>query len=308
MSLTVVARRIADVLARAPDETPRLTALEPAAAPARALAVDGSSVVLAEAGDHLLAAYRAGAVGVERGRPLAPRVPNAEVVFLAKLHARDAVAAKLEEDGFPAAGVPRLSTGEALDALRTIEEMRAALAVLEGLDAGDLLLLDGALQARGHIPMLERVLARALERGVDVVGVCKSTSMTIGAAPAIVACQLAGRSFPSKTWWAPLPPRASVRGASFAARLSPAEERVFRFDIASSDATVLASLAGLCGHPAYPGYPSPLAMAHNAVLLNDDARRRLLAQVQEAAIAAGADARAWEAAFVDYHDILELGA
>lgn len=305
-----VANRVADLLADMATERPRLVPLAPGAPPRRVVAVDGSSVALAESGDLLLAAFRAGTVGVEAGRPLAPHVPTPEVVLLTREDARAAVAERLEALGLPAHAVPRLDSGAALDALRTLDEMRAALDALETLQRGDLLLIDGALQARGHVPLIDRVLARATERGVDVVGVCKSTSITLGRAPALVACQLAGRASASRTWLAALPTPPHVRGEVWAARLSPAEERVFRFDVASGRpaAEVLAGVAGLCGHPAYPGYPSPLAMAHNAVLLNEDARVRIRAAVQEAALTAGVDARAWEMAFVDYHDVLELGA
>jgi hypothetical protein len=280
-----VARRIAEVLSRAPSETPQLRALSPAPPPARAVAVDGSHVVLAESGDHLLAAFRAGFVGVEKGEPMTPRVPPPEVAYLGPEGPGGAKAA--------------------LERARTAAEARAALEAVATMGEGDLLLIDGALRAQ---PTLDEMLGEAKARGVDVVGVCKSTSLTLGGVPALVACQLAGRAQGARTWVASLPTPAYVRGASFAAKLSPAEERVFRFDVAGGDPAVLARVAGLCGHPAYPGYPSPLAMAHNAVLLNDDARRRILAQVQEAAIAAGADPRAWDAAFVDYHDVLELGA
>jgi hypothetical protein len=323
-----IARQVADLLADTGAELPRLHALGRADAPARVVAVDGSSVSLAESGDLLLAAFRAGSVGIEKGAAMPPRVPAPEVVLLTRADARAIVAERLEALGLPAHGVPRLDAGSALDALRTLDEMQAALEALEGLDEGDLLLIDGALQARGHVPLVDCVLARAAERGVDVVGVCKSTSITLGRAPALVVCQLAGRSVAARTWLAALPAPPSVRAEVWAARLSPAEERVFRFDVAAASrasadrdappgastasarpaADVLAGVAALCGHPAYPGYPSPLAMAHNAVLLNEDARGRIRAAVQEAALQAGVEPRAWEMAFVDYHDVLELGA
>ena len=304
-----VVRRLVEILGTDPADLPRVDALTPAAPAKRTIAVDGSSVTLAEAGDRTLAAFRAGRIGVERGAALPPRNPPAEVVLLWAQDAQATVAERLDAAGFPGQALPRLDRAAALDALRTIAEMEQALEALEELDAGDLLLLDGALQARALVPLIDRVLARAAERGVDVVGVCKSTSMTIGGAPALVACQMAARG-KHATWMAPLPPKPQVRGRSYAARLSPAEPRPFRFDVASTrePRDVLASIAALCGHPAYPGYPSPLAMAHNAVLINDEARRRLLALVQEAVLKAGVEADAWEAAFVDYHDVLELGA
>ena len=279
-----VVQSLAAMLQATPSDLPRVLPLAPAAPPRRAIAVDGSSVVLASSGERAIVAFRAGRVGVEGGVALPADAPPAEVA--------------LTEDE------PR-----ALDVLRSKAERAEALAALGELDRGDLLLLDGSLQAHGMDAALDGILALAAQRGVDVVGVCKSTSLAIGGAPALVACQRAARGG-SATWHAPLPTPPGVRGRSYAARLSAAEARPFRFDVASTrePAEVLASLAGLCGHPAYPGYPSPLAMAHNAVLINDEMRRRLLALVHEGALKAGVDPDAWDAAFVDYHDVLELGA
>lgn len=304
-----VVRRLAQMLQTRPADAPRVEPLAPSAPPARVVAVDGSSVVLAESGDRVLAAYRAGSVGVNRGSTIAPRVPAPTLALLSYDDASAAIEERLARAGVPGRAIGGIPPMGALDALRTIEELEAAREALSELRAGDLLLLDGPLQVRPLAPMLDELLARAAERGVDVVGVCKSTSLAFGATPALVACQIAARGIAS-TWLAPLPTPVNVRGRSFAARLSPAEARAFRFDLATArePAALLASIAGLCGHPAYPGYPSPLAMAHNAVLLNDETRRRLRAVVQEAVLKAGVDADAWDAAFVDYHEVLELGA
>lgn len=306
-----VALRLARLFGDAPLETPRLHPIAPAAPPRRTVAIDGSSVVLAETGEAALAAYRAGGVALRGVAPEPATTTPVEIVLIAASDAASVVAERLERAGFAGHALPRLRPEAALDALRTLEELRCGIEALDAMQPGDLLLLDGPLQARGAVPLIDALLARASERGVDVVGVCKSTSLTIGPVPALVACQLAGRQSTARTWRAPLLAPPSVRGETHAARLSPAEERVFRFDVAAADhdaARVLASLAGLCGHPAYPGYPSPLAMAHNAVLLNEDARRRLRGEVHEAALRAGVDERAWELAFVDYHDVLHLGA
>lgn len=305
-----VAKRLVEILHAPASEIPAIRPIGIAAAPRRVVAVDGSSVTLAASGDLLLVAYRAARAGVENGHALPPEAPAPTVALLSARDARDTVADALAAEGIPADMLDRMDARAALDTLRGIEEARAAHDALDTMREGDALLLDGALQARAHAPLLDRALTRAARQKVDVIGVCKSTSLTIGRAPALVACQLAARPLGRASWMAQLPTPLAVRGASYAARLSPAETRAFRYDIASERAAedVLAGLSALCGHPAYPGYPSPLAMAHNAALLNEDARVRLHARVQEAALKAGVDHDAWDAAFVDYHDILELGA
>lgn len=305
------AQRLARLLSDAPADAPRLAPLPEGRAPAQVAAVDGSHVVLAEAGDVVLAAHRAGWVGLSRGQPVHMGPEPPEVVLLTPESGRALLLERLAAAGARGADPPRMDPGATLDALRTLGEMACALDALEALHEGDLLLLDGPLQARPAVPLMDRLVARAKERRVDLVGVCKSTSLTVGPVPALAACQLAGRRLREKTWWAELAPPPSLRGRCLAARLSPAEERVFRFDVSAHDddaPRVLAGVATLAGHPAYPGYPSPLAMAHNAVLLTEETRQRLRAEVQEAAMRAGVREGAWEAAFLDYHDLLELGA
>jgi hypothetical protein len=294
-----------------PEGTPRLEGFPLLPAPRRVVAVDGSNVTLAEGGEHLLGAYRCGRVVLEGGAPKAASDQEPEVVLLTPHEGKDRVRQALADAGFPDADLPALSNAACLETLRTLAEMRCAEDALALLGQGDLLLLDGALQARAATPLLDRLLLAAKSKGVDVVGVCKSTSLTIGPVPALVACQLAGRQFAGKLWLARLPAPPVIRAPVYAARLSPGEDRVFRYDVAAHDgdaARVLGGLAGLAGHPAYPGYPSPLAMAHNAALLNEETKQRLRAQVMEAALRAGALEEAWTAAFLDYHDVLEMGA
>jgi hypothetical protein len=190
---------------------------------------------------------------------------------------------------------------------RARAETALAADLLERLEPGDLLLLDGALHAR--TTEMAALLDRAGEREVSMVGVCKSTSLVLGGVPALAAAHLAGRAAGLPRWWAEIAAPPHVRGRVLLARLSPAEDRPFRFDVAAPDALrVLGSLASLAGHPAAPGYPSPLAIAHHAATIQEDERRRLAASVEEAALRHGAAEDAWRAAFADYHDVLDLGA
>lgn len=309
--LDEVTGHLAKLLGDAPREPLHVRPLVTAPAPARVLAVDGSSVTLAESGSHALVAYRAGRIQLDGGRPLAAPPQPVDVRLLADgdvAPLRDALAAL----GLDAAPLPARPAAKAtLDALRTLQEHAIALVALEGAPAGSLLLLDGALQARASAPLMDRLVERARARGIDLVGVCKSTSMTVGGAPALSAARLAARPLGATPWTVELPAPPAVRGRVILARLSAAEARPFRFDVLARDEDplrVVAALASLAGHPAYPGYPSPLAMAHNAALIAEPERLRLLADVREAVLAAGVREHDWDAAFLDYHDVLELGA
>lgn len=304
-----VATRLAAILAEAPRGTPDVRPFVPAEAPRRALAVDGSSVVLAESGSHLVGAFRPAAVLVERGHAARVEAFPPEVALLSDGDAHRTLAQRMQRAELPVVEVAPLHAGAALDALRLHEEVALALRLLPQLSAGDLLLVDGAVQTRPPVLVMDSLLRAARERGVDVIGVCKSTSLTVGGAPALAACQLAARGVVAP-WASELQAPASVRGRVFVARLSRAEQRPFRFDVAAHDddpLRALAAAAGLAGHPGYPGYPSPLAMAHHAAVIAEDERRRLAHDVMEAVAARGVSGDAWRAAFLDYHDVLELG-
>src|SRR5581483_6489883 len=150
-----VAKRLAERLGRIPRETPRLAAFAPGAAPARVVAVDGSSVVVAEAGDLLAGAYRVGVVRL-RGREPETSVPaEPTLVLLTPDEAHHEVGHAM---GAP---VAPLEPGEALHALRSLAEIAAAREALRGMSAGDLLLLDGALAGTLTLPALDVMLREA---------------------------------------------------------------------------------------------------------------------------------------------------
>jgi hypothetical protein len=278
-----VARRLAAILS-APGSAPlSVRPLAPLPPPARVAAVDGSSAILAESGSHLVGALRV--AGVAAGRV-----------------ERRGLEVHLLEEQDPSG----LAAGERLGALRAGAEHALAARLLAELGRGDLLLLDGSLRAA---PALDGLLERAGDRGVDVVGVCKSTSLTVSGVPALAACSLAARDAGAGAWIVELPAPPNVRGRVLVARLARAEDRPFRFDVASSQPErALARVASLAGHPAAPGYPSPLAMAHQAATILEEERRRLALDVMERVAAMGVRGEAWRAAFFDYHEVLELGA
>lgn len=308
--LTVVAGRLGQLLVKPPAAAAamRLAALEPARAPRTVIAVDGSSVVLGEPGPFLVGAYRAATVRFEDGRPAKVDLRDPHLVLLERERPDGTLRERLMASGHDG---ERCRPSELLHLLREHAELEAALGALETLGPGDALLLDGPFQARPFPTLARRILSRATARGVDVVGVCKSTSLAIEGVPALAACHLAARERRLGRWHAALDAPAHVLGQVHVAALSPAERRAFRFDCAPADgdcARLLGSLVPLALHPAYPGYPVALALAHNAVTMREDVKLQLLARLQDEAHRLGVREDAWRAAFEDYHDILDLGA
>ncbi|HEX2022533.1 MAG TPA: hypothetical protein VHH36_07455, partial [Candidatus Thermoplasmatota archaeon] len=189
-----VARRLAELLSRPPREPLRIFPL-PESAPARRVrAVDGSSVVVAESGAHLVGAYRCGEVELCDGVAVSRAPEEARLVLLGAADAAEAVRQALAEHGEDAGDLPALRPAAALDHLRTLAEHARLAEAVRASPAGTLVLLDGALAARPGLPLLGRALAEARTRGVDVVGACKSTSLTVGPVPALAACSLAARA------------------------------------------------------------------------------------------------------------------
>ncbi len=315
--LTDAAERVARLLTH--DDTPDLdvTGLPAGTSPERVAAVDGGSGEVADGHAFLVGAYRGGAVLVkDSGEAREVHVPEPQVVVLDEDTAPELLHRTLEAWDVPATSHRDLGLEATLEALRTLDELRAARNVLHVLGADDMLLLDGALQARDPVPprsLLQNLLDEAAERGVHVVGVCKSTSQRLGRRPALPAARHAARrQGAADAWSAPLPrPNDGVLARPHAARLNPAQDRVFRFDVAphSPDAnSVLANLRPLATNPGYPGYPVPLALAHNEVHLDEALLQDLRHGIRRETELAGVASTTWDAAFEDFHDVLDLGA
>lgn len=313
-ALDAPARRLAALLEGADAPRPDLafTPLPEAATPRRALGVDGSHAVLGDGRSILVGAWRvAGALLGERRESLGGAT---RVEVFTEADAGERVRERLAALGV-AAPAPALPPAAALDACRTLDEVALALDGLARLGSGDVLLLDGPLAWREWAPphaLVSRLLAEAAARGVSVVGACKSTALTVGVEPVLAHVRRRARREASGTWCVPLPvqpPRALA--SAYAARLDAAQRWIFRYDVAAAPGTdaarVLGSLAGLAATATYPGYPVPLAHAHNLATIPEAEARDLRASMRTAAARAGLPEEAWDAAFADYHDVLEAG-
>ncbi|HWG92135.1 MAG TPA: hypothetical protein VNZ52_14895 [Candidatus Thermoplasmatota archaeon] len=316
VDLADVPRRLAHLLSGAPSDVP-VTFHPVPRAPAAAMtaAVDGSSAKLLDGGSFLVAAYRAAAVLAPPGATPQPLPGVTRVRVLHEETATRTVEEVLAALGYAAPLGQRLTPEAALDALRSLEELATARALVPQLEAGALLLLDGAVACRPPtLPqaLVEAFLQEAADRGVTVAGLCKSTSMTLGGVPALAHLRRrAYRECPHPTWAVPLPrTQRTLLAHPWAVRLSPAARHVFRVDVtphASDALPVIAQVAAACTHPGYAGYPYPLALAHNAAALDERTQEDLTHTVARVARDAGVDEDAWEAAFHDYHEDLERG-
>ena len=290
-----------------------LTPVEPAD-PGRVWAVDGGSCVVADGRSFQVAAYRAARVRFEAGvtarvetPPLSVRaLPPEEMTQLARTVLRELCGTEPER-------LPEMP--RPVDALREWGEWAEVARTVRESSPGDLILVDGSLHGGPLVPPLvvRRVHAEAVERGVSLAGVVKSSTLYWGRnAPLVTLLKRRGdRERGASAWSAristdPVFARLYV-GDIFVAHLAPTAPFAFRVDVASGAEPadeVLGRLAGLADDPAFVGYPYPLARAHQAARVTGydvvDVRRSF----REALSRRGLSEDEIEILFQDFHEVL----
>ena len=200
-----------------------------------------------------------------------------------------------------AAGVVRerelSDLGGVVDVLRELAEWARVREAVERAAPGDLVLVDGSLHPGAFLPaaLVVPIHDLALERGVDLVGVTKSSKLRWGRyAPLVLRVRRRAEAElgPDARWFLQVtgdpeqgdPEAGAWRSEVFVARLASRGAYAFRVDAVRGhrDAEELfAVLAGLSDDPAFLGYPYPLARVHQLVSLSGhllaDLRRDLRA-------------------------------
>ncbi len=275
--------------------TPHWMDLHPTPERPAVAAVDGSHAVLADTGSVWIVATRAAAV--QWPSPPQPETP----ITISATTPGDAQ--PMVDEAFGAHGLepPKVRGAEAFaEAIRSLQEMEAALEALAALPDDGLLLLDGALE---RLPKLAQSVVEKILAGrhhTPVVGVAKRSRLEIDGAPLVATLyRLGRRQRPDTAWAVPVPEYASA----YVAHLHPAAKHAFRVD--TTDAEALHDLLPLCRDAVYTGYPYPLAVAHNTVAISQAQARSLRSRLGDAVRHQGAEA--WHL-LQDFHDILDHNA
>ncbi len=283
-------------------------------------AVDGSSVVILDAGSFLVGAVRVASVVYKSPlEAVEPAVSDTDVIFLSRenyeeIYTEEYTAAY----GSQPPSVPD-SFGDIVQRIRSMREMRTAVSALKSLKEGDILLTDGALKADVDTPddFFKRLGKDARKRGVVLLGVSKKSGLSFGHFPLLALLRRQGsKLFPESEWACSLA-GSSLKlehqlGAVYLVRFSPLSSYVFRVDSYPEDAllpehALLSALSLYCRDPAYLGYPFPLAQVHNASIIRMDDADAISHRIEEAAITGGISAEDWEAMFMDFHNVLDRG-
>lgn len=203
-------------------------------------------------------------------------------------------------------------------------EMQEYLAINDALDQanpGDVILYDGSFEVFEPLrAVLSVIFNRAGERGVDLLAVSKSSSLSWGdeiTRPFVQHTALAGsRLCPGEAWCLSLKDRnvdagqGRWGGQSYVVRFCGQTSLAFRVDapayLSRDIRDVLGKLAGHSSSAESMGYPHALFRAHRDIRITEQeaagVRQRLMARLMEMGMTIGQI----RMLMLDYHDILEM--
>jgi len=283
----------------------------------RVAAVDGGSATVVRGRSFSIGVHRVGSVTYRRGERIDQRTMplKLEVISRANLPAIYS-SAYLDLVGEEPSESPAMD--KMLDRLRLFGEWKLAGQLLDELEKGDMLLIDGSLKASIAPPYnfwLE-FTRRARAKGVHLVGVTKTSTLYWGdKSPLIPAVVKVGKRFhPNSKWFCRISDErlhttsSSYFGRIYVARLKASSDFAFRIDVNRIDPVdpkvVFYALSHLSGDPAFLGYPYPLAAAHNVSRISLSEIEDIRYKLQSRAFENGVSLSDWDLLFTDFHEVL----
>jgi hypothetical protein len=280
-------------------------------------AVDGGAATVLKGRSFLVGVYRAGAVVYQqRNRVDQKTMPlRLEIISQAELPRMYTSAYRnlVGEEPSESPGMDKM-----LDRLRLFSEWRLAQKVLDELESGDMLLIDGSLKASIAPPhsFMAEFTRRAQDKDIHLVGVTKTSTLYWGdKSPLIPAVMRIGERFcPNSKWFCRISDEnlhivsSSYFGRIYVAKLKASSDFAFRTDVNRIDPVdpglIFSVLSYFSSDPAFLGYPYPLAAAHNLsrIVLSEveDIRHKL----QSKAFERGVSSSDWDLLFSDFHEVL----
>ena len=280
-------------------------------------AVDGGSATVVKGRSFLIGVYRVGAVIYQKGERIDQRIVPLKLEIVSKANLSEMYLSAFRElTGEEPSEAPGMD--KILDRLRSFSEWRLAQEILDDLERGDMLLIDGSLKASIAPPynFLLQFSQKAMDKGVHLVGVTKTSTLYWGdKAPLIPAVMKRGEKFyPNSKWFCQLSdeqlhtPGSSYFGKLFVAKLKASSGFGFRIDVNRFDPvdadTIFSVLSHLSGDPAFLGYPYPLAAVHNIARITRSEIEDIKYKLQSRAFEKGISTTDWDLLFTDFHEIL----
>ena len=284
-------------------------------------AVDGSSTIVLSGPNFIVGAYRSAAL-VFNGHALSDSFFSSPAPILINTRNMKDVYRKAFTDfvGEP----PERNVREpetVLQRLRVMEEMKMVAKLVDEMEPGSIILVDGSLRSTINRldAFLEQIFQNALARNISVVGISKLSSLSLGRTPIIPYVQYeAERELSEKMWCLDIEKRmedviagqqSHIFGNVNVVKFNPFSQFVFRTDVLSGDnkENVLKKVANYCKDPSYLGYPYPLAKVHNEVAITRGTREDMYHELKNVAMKRGMRAHEWRYLSQDFHDILDRG-
>ena len=283
----------------------------------RVAAVDGGSATVVKGRSFLIGVYRVGSVVYQRGKRIDQKIIplKLEIISLANLSPmyRSAYGDLVGEEPSEAPGIEKM-----LDRLRLFSEWKMAQKLLDELESGDILLIDGSLKASIAPPynFMLQFTRKAKDKGIHLVGVTKTSTLYWGdKSPLIPAVVKAGERFcPSSKWFCQISDEklhttgSSYLGKIYVAKLKASSDFAFRIDVNRFDSVdpnlIFCILSYLSNDPAFLGYPYPLAAVHNISRITLSEIEDIRYKLQSRAFEKGITVSDWDLLFTDFHEVL----
>jgi hypothetical protein len=282
-------------------------------------AVDGGSQRILNGGSFIIGGYRAGALLFHGDKILDSSTDQIPIVKIRSISFdnRKEIYSEIFQSliGEPPNEYPR-ELMLLLQRLRTFEEWSVAQGLIEQLESGDMILMDGSLKASINKQdiLFNRIMDKATEKGIHFVGISKRSTLRFNHAPLLRYVKWKGEELfgNNKHWFCEIPDEkghSQLFGKRYIVKFQPNAPFVFRTDINRFDdsepETIFGKIAQYCSDATYLGYPYPLAHIHNKVVINRSLSEDISYRLESIAIENGISNYNWEDLFRNFHDILD---
>jgi hypothetical protein len=296
--------------------------LEPCPIQGEIFAVDGSNAVICDWSAASLNMVRAG-YAVYRGRDWQRTAITFDDVFLADPidYARQ-FDAHLQRFGLRGLSLRQTELERLSSYFRELAEYVALYEAVNEAQPKDLVLYDGGFtwKDRPLGSVLEEIFCLAEEKGVDLVGISKSSSLSWGrdaSRPLLpYTCSVGSHLFPGRPWFLGLEGKR-VRadqegwdGEIFVAKLDGRSRRAFRVDIPfyqlEDVPSILRRVASHSCSAECLGYPHALFRAHRDIKISLQERDFLRLELMDLLGSLGLEESQVRVLLQDYHEVMEM--
>lgn len=201
----------------------------------------------------------------------------------------------------------KLDFDKVTERIRTLLEWEKVSLLIEELDKGDIIIFDGSLIS-GEIStsheFYDGLEARAMEKGIALVGLSKDTSLSIDAAslPSVLH-DSSKLHHPNKNWLVSYEDTHFVKFSKF-------KDLIFRIDAIVPEHLTLVDIVSWVGSYCFDqmlfGYPYPMQKIHDSVRISEAERDHAFGLFKQTCIRGGIHPHTFDKMFSIYHDKLDI--